>query len=147
MTWLEFINHLHRFYYLVLLFSFSLGCVEQNSDQTISSSFKEADRQRSERIIRETIQSQLGKKGELNQADLNSVEKLNLSGRNLTDITYVAQLRNLREIGLNYNQLKNLKPLYSLKHLKLVEAAANPLPQEQITQFKLALPDCKLVTQ
>jgi Leucine-rich repeat (LRR) protein len=123
------------------------GCADTDpSAGPIGQGFKEADRERSAKIIDSTIRRKLGKpSGTLTQTDMDQVDELNLSGRGITDISSLSRLPNLKGLGLNHNQLTDLTPLAGLRMLRRLEITANPgLKEPEINRLKAALPNCKI---
>ncbi|MEO0584887.1 MAG: leucine-rich repeat domain-containing protein, partial [Bacteroidota bacterium] len=72
----------------------------------------------------------------LNINQLSSLKKLVLSGTKsnpwmIDDLSPLSDLRNLSELHLDYNQIKNLSPLRDLKSLKRLSVGHNPIESSQ----------------
>ena len=78
--------------------------------------------------------------GELTQADLEKVTKLNLGGNKLTDVKGLEKLTKLKELYLAKNQLTNVKGLEKLWQLTRLHLHSNQLTDvkghEKLTQLK-----------
>ena len=77
--------------------------------------------------------------GELTQADLEKVTKLNLGGNKLTDVKGLEKLTKLKELYLAKNQLTNVKGLEKLWQLTRLHLHSNQLTDvkglEKLTQL------------
>ena len=105
--------------------------------------------------------------GELTQADLEKVTKLNLGGNKLTDVKGLEKLDQLKELYLAKNQLTNVKGLEKLWQLTRLHFHSNQLTdvkglekltqlthlylennpdltKAQIDELQKALPKCKI---
>ena len=78
--------------------------------------------------------------GELTQADLEKVTKLNLGGNKLTDVKGLEKLTKLKELYLAKNQLTNVKGLEKLWQLTRLHLHSNQLTDvkglEKLTQLE-----------
>jgi len=53
-------------------------------------------------------------------------------------------LHNLRETDLEHNQITDITPLKELSNLKELHLCDNPLTLSQIEELRQALPNCKV---
>ena len=87
-----------------------------------------------ERVIRDLITKN---EGELSEADLEKVEKLDLSGSQITneDLKELSGLRNLKELCLDNTAITNqgLKELISMRQLKNVSLRGTGVTEADIT--------------
>ena len=82
--------------------------------------------------------------GELTQADLEKVTKLNLGGNKLTDVKDLEKLTKLKELYLASNKLTSVTGLENLTQLTYLYLENNPdLTKAQVDQLQKALPKCK----
>lgn len=73
-----------------------------------------------DKYLVKSIQNQLNKTGEITLGDMRSLTTLTLSGvENLTGMEYA---RNLETLSMDYNEVKDLRPLANLKKLKNLSA-------------------------
>ena len=83
--------------------------------------------------------------GELTQADLEKVTKLNLGGNKLTDVKGLEKLTQLKELALSGNQLTSVKGLEKLTQSTHLYLWYNrKLTKAQIDELQKALPKCKI---
>ncbi len=86
--------------------------------------------------------------GELTQADLEKVTKLNLEHKKLTSVKGLEKLTQLKALDLSGNQLTDVKGLEKLTQLKHLILYGNPdLTKAQIDELQKALPNCKIYTK
>lgn len=100
---------------------------------------------------------------------LHRLEKVNLKGTNVSDLSPLAELNNLQELDISKTPVQTLEPLHKLSNLKLVNCKEtqvsdllplvnNPglqtiycdrakVEQENVLQFRKALPACLVVWQ
>ena len=77
-------------------------------------------------------------------AELSNLKNLGLSSNHIADLTPLAELTKLEVLELDKNEIKNLTPLAGLSNLRNLDLDDNPIPYEQKTMLKKALPDCKI---
>ena len=65
--------------------------------------------------------------GVLTEADILKVEELNLSGKELTDVGDLKELRELRRLDLCINQISDVGPLKELEQLKFLHLSDNQI--------------------
>ena len=83
--------------------------------------------------------------GELTQADLEKVTKLNLGGNKLTDVKGLEKLTQLTHLNLTSNKLTSVTGLENLTQLTHLYLENNPdLTKAQIDELQKALPKCKI---
>ena len=83
--------------------------------------------------------------GELTQADLEKVTKLNLGGSKLTDVKGLEKLTQLTHLNLTRNKLTSVTGLENLTQLTHLYLENNPdLTKSQIAELQKALPKCKI---
>ena len=77
--------------------------------------------------------------------NLTQLERLDLSGNQLTSVKGLEKLNQLKELSLDWNQLTEVKGLEKLTQLKALNLKDNPaLTKAQIDQLQKALPNCKI---
>ena len=77
-------------------------------------------------IIFSAIAKKLGTEAEgLSQVQLDSVRALDLAGRNISDLSFLKQCRNLVKLVLIGNQISDISPLGQLIHMKELDLAYN----------------------
>jgi hypothetical protein len=84
----------------------------------------EMSAQRIEASIRERIRKPEGK---ITQADYLRITYLPLAGLGLTDIAFLAKLKNLKNLNLGYNEISDLTPLAGLGELEKLHLGSNQI--------------------
>jgi hypothetical protein len=77
-------------------------------------------------------------------AELSNLKNLGLSSNHIADLTPLAELTKLEVLELDKNEIKNLTPLAGLSNLRNLDLDDNPIPYEQKAMLKKALPNCKI---
>jgi len=77
-------------------------------------------------------------------AGLTYLGNLGIMNSKIIDVEPLAGLTKLQELNLKGNQINNLAPLAGLKTLKLLYLQGNPIPEDQKSMIRKALPDCKI---
>ena len=97
-------------------------------------------------IVEEAIRKELKKlEGELTEADLDKVRELILSDNQLTDVTELKKLTQLKRLWLPDELTEVPRGLERLTQLKELYLDHNPdLTKAQIDELKKALPKCKI---
>ena len=72
---------------------------------------------------------------------LTNLKVLNLSNNNITDVSPLFSLTNLVNLSLNHNQINDILPLYNLTNLTYLFLQENPIAQQDIDKLAAALPD------
>jgi len=91
-------------------------------------------------ILEKTIRKQLNKPaGELTEADLRNVTRLDLSENKLTEMKGLEKFTQLEELHLNGNRLVEVKGLKKLTKLKKLELNGNRLTEAPKDLEKLTL--------
>ena len=108
---------------------------------------KPLTKEESAKVIEAAIREQLEKPtGELTKADLEKVTKLHLGDNQLTDVTGLEKLTQLKKLNLGLNKLTDVKSLEKLTQLKELWLRDNPsLTKAQIDELQKAFPKCKIV--
>ena len=84
-------------------------------------------------------------RGELNQSFLEEVTQLDIAEYQLTDVSSLAGLKNLKTLYLDNNQLTDISPLMGFTQLKSLSLLFNPnLTKVEIDNLQKALPKCKI---
>jgi len=84
-------------------------------------------------------------RGELNKEFLTEVTQLDIAEYQLTDISSLAGLNNLKTLYLDNNQLMDISPLMGLTQLKSLSLLFNPnLTKVEIDKLQNALPNCRI---
>ena len=101
-------------------------------------------KEQSAKKIEAAIRSKLKKpKGELTKADYEKVTELDLTFAELTDVTGLGKLSQLKTLYLYSNNLTHVKGLEKLTQLTWLWLLHNPdLTKAQIAELKKALPKC-----
>ena len=91
-------------------------------------------------IIRNAIAEELKKEpGDLTDKDYDSVTKLSLSGKKITDITFLKQCKNLKQLYLNNTGISDISPLAGLTNLTELSLIDNRIsnisPLSQLTSL------------
>ncbi|EGT3615973.1 DUF5011 domain-containing protein [Clostridium perfringens] len=73
-----------------------------------------------DKYLVKSIQNQLNKTGDITLGDMHSLTTLTLSG--VVDLTGMENAKNLETLDMNYNEVKDLRPLAKLKNLKTLNA-------------------------
>ena len=76
---------------------------------------------------------------------LTSLEILYLSENSVSDISPLSGLINLNTLNLENNNITDLTPLHGLSSLEYANLSGNSFDDEQIEALKTALPDCEFV--
>ena len=88
--------------------------------------FKQPAITQDERLIRQAIGEILNKpSSELVHEDFNKITRLSIHSEGLVDISFIGNLKNLEELELPHNQIKELGSLRNLKSLKYLNMAGN----------------------
>ena len=72
------------------------------------------------------------------------LEALGLGKNYITDISPLAGLKNLKELYLFDNKISYISPLAGLTNLEVLTLFENPIPDDQKTLLKKALPNTKI---
>lgn len=64
-----------------------------------------------------------------------AVKVLDLSGKGLADISFLAEAVNLEELDISNNQITDINVLVTLKHLKKVNISGNPVGDDTILKY------------
>lgn len=75
-----------------------------------------------------------------------TLRDLDLSYNELTDISALGALAAVETLDLTANRISSLQPLQRLSGLKLLKVGGNLLTQEQVDEFRAAMPDCEVIT-
>lgn len=77
-------------------------------------------------------------------ASLTELEYLEIFSTNVTDVSPLAGLTNLRDLNMTYNRkLKDISPLYDLPNLERFWCGYTAVPQEQRDAMEAAHPNCE----
>ena len=71
------------------------------------------------------------------------LEYLEIFTGSITDLTPLAGLKNLKHLNIANNQITDISPLFELD-LERLWLARNPIPQEQIDEFRRRFPNCQV---
>ena len=75
------------------------------------------------------------------------LEYLEIFTTRLTDLSPLAELKNLRHLNIANNPyLRDITPIYSLDLERLWIGRATPIPEEQVAEFQKLHPDCEINT-
>ena len=77
-------------------------------------------------------------------ANLKSLQQLGISDTPVSDLTPLANLKNLYAIDLRDMSVSDLTPLANLNSLEWLDLRGTPSREEQITKLQQALPNCKI---
>ena len=95
--------------------------------------------------IEAAVRKELKKpEGELTKVDLEKVTKLVLFQSQLTDVSALAGLTQLKTLLLAYNKLADVSALKGLKKLETLYLNENDLTEAEIDMLKKALPNCEI---
>ena len=84
-------------------------------------------------------------RGELNKGFLEEVTQLDIAEYQLTDVSSLAGLKNLKTLYLDNNQLTDISPLMGFTQLKSLSLLFNPnLTKVEIDTLQKALPKCRI---
>lgn len=75
-----------------------------------------------------------------------TLRELDLSYNELTDIAALSALPAVETLDLTGNRVSSLQPLQRLSGLKTLKVGGNLLTQEQLDEFRAAMPDCEVIT-
>ncbi len=64
--------------------------------------------------------------------------------RKLSDLSPLAQCGNLEYLNFAFTAVTDISPIYELKKLRLLDGAKNAIPQEQIEEITVRMPDCRM---
>lgn len=100
-------------------------------------------------------------------SSLSNLKHLDLGRNQLRDLTHLRKLKNLEELYLRFNQVRDLlplsgltklsylwlaeneisdlSPLHGLKQLKSLRLEGNPLSEEELSNLRVALPQCEII--
>ena len=96
--------------------------------------------------IEAAVRKELKKpEGELTKVDLEKVTKLVLFQNQLTDVSALAGLTQLKTLLLAYNKLTDVSALKGLKQLETLYLNENDLTKAEIDMLKTALPNCEII--
>ena len=70
---------------------------------------------------------------------------LDLSNSQVTDVSLLAELRNLEVLFLSNTQVADVTSLAELKNLDWLDLSDTQVTDEQINDLKRALPNCKIL--
>lgn len=76
-------------------------------------------------VIEKTVRDVLGKET-ITEEDMDTVTELNLNKKQLTDISDLANFKNLVKLEIRDNCLSDLSPLSELTHLRELYASNDP---------------------
>ena len=95
-------------------------------------------------IVEKAIRKQIKKPtGELTEADLEKVTRLDIRDNGLTDVKGLEKLTQLTSLDLRDNKLTDVKVLEKLTQLTYLDLSNNPdLTTTQINQLKKTMPKC-----
>lgn len=74
-----------------------------------------------------------------------TLTSLDLAHNNLSDITPVSLLLNIKHLDLSYNSINSELPLLRLYTLETLDLTGNPLSEEQIDILRKTLVDCEII--
>ncbi|MBG30233.1 MAG: hypothetical protein CMI31_09575 [Opitutae bacterium] len=77
-------------------------------------------------------------------AELVDLKKLGLGHNQITDLKPLANLIQLNTLWLPDNQINDLTPLTKLTKLKMLYLNGNPIPDDQQRMLIKALPNCRI---
>ena len=77
-------------------------------------------------------------------AQLTDLRMLGLGLNRITDLTPLAELTKLKTLWLSDNQIADIMPLAKLTKLRTLYLARNPIPDEQKAMLRKALPKCRI---
>ena len=75
-------------------------------------------------------------------ADLKNLQRLVLYDTPVSDLSPLAELKNLRYLDLSSTQVSDLSPLAELKSLEQLHLNNTPVSDEQVQKLRQALPNC-----
>ena len=75
---------------------------------------------------------------------MDALEELTASSNQVSDLSSLQGLTELRILALNNNRIKDTSPILGLKSLKWVNLKGNPVSEEAIGKLENALPECKI---
>ncbi len=78
-------------------------------------------------------------------ANCSKLEYLEIFTGHVTDISALAELKNLKHLNIANNQITDISPLFELE-LERLWCSRNPIPKEQIEEFRRRFPDCEVNT-
>ena len=94
----------------------------------------------SDKNLELAIRDILGYSGKpIHQSQLSNIRSLDLSNKEITDLTGIEHFRNLEELNLSYNNINNLSKLKSLYKLRILNLENNEifdLEAAEIDQLK-----------
>ncbi len=78
-------------------------------------------------------------------SELTELRGLFLFDNNITDISPLSGLKKLDGLNLCDNKIRNITPLIGLKNLKILGLAGNPIPNDQLQTIKKKLGRTRLI--
>lgn len=102
-----------------------------DSNQT-SPALEDARPERVKQLTEDSVKKEIGRQLEISHLeltgdDLRRIEKINLTGKQISDLSTVAQLSGLRDLNLSDNKLANVTGLESLAQLEVLRLRYNRL--------------------
>ena len=74
-----------------------------------------------------------------------NLQRLNLINNNISDLSAISDMKELRWLGLNFNKVSNIEPLVGLKKLKVVMLTNNVgLDYSDVEELRELLPNCMI---
>ena len=77
-------------------------------------------------------------------ADFKELKKLDLALNNLTDISVLSDLKSINELWLDINQISDISALSGLTNLTHLDLDSNPISDADIESLKSSLPNCHI---
>ncbi len=76
--------------------------------------------------------------------ELKNLRGLGFSSTQVSDLSPLAELKNLEQLSLSYTQVSDLSSLAELKNLELLSLSNTQVSDEQVQELRQALPNCKI---
>lgn len=70
------------------------------------------------KVIEEQVKKYTNISGDIKQEDIENIKSLAIYSKGLTDVSYLAKLKNLERLDLSYNKIVDISPLAALTNLK-----------------------------
>ena len=123
-----------------------VGCGKKEEEKPETAVRTPLTPQQSTGAIEAVVREVAGKStGELSEADIKSVRRLDFFDYQLTNVKGLEKFTHLTELDLYGNQLTDLKGLEKLTQLKWLHLGGNPgLTETQIAEIQKALPNCNI---
>ena len=74
-----------------------------------------------------------------------NITYLDLSSNNIEDVTALPHLTNLTELNLSDNNISSIAPLRGLDNLQTLYIGGNPISQEDLVELEVSLPNCSII--